>query len=215
LTQPLLQAICQEITEYLGQIDNKHQFARTFPKLTKFLNEYPVVGLNNSDQWLEKLESVSRQIEVVLRMGQSYTGELSEFVQVYLLGKDYEAQLKREAKSAEIDELDQYIESTKLKHGQKNKLNQNERFTKEGAGENAMPDSNVLNKQLQGFLSLQQSYIEAQRLVTLFHETKELMMRSISLPVSESDLLMRYQTTLERRLSQAIGELLALQKAEK
>jgi hypothetical protein len=148
-------------------------------------------------------------------MGQNYTGELSDFVQVYLLGKDYEAQLKREAKSAEIDELDQYIESTKLKHGQKNKLNQNERFTKEGAGENAMPDSNVLNKQLQGFLSLQQSYIEAQRLVTLFHETKELMMRSISLPVSESDLLMRYQTTLERRLSQAIGELLALQKAEK
>ena len=41
------------------------------------------------------------------------------------------------------------------------------------------------------------------------------MLRALSLPVAESDLLMRYQTTLQRRLSHAIGELLALQRAKK
>ena len=35
------------------------------------------------------------------------------------------------------------------------------------------------------------------------------------MPAAEWDLLMRYQTTLERRLSQAIGELLELQRAKK
>lgn len=38
------------------------------------------------------------------------------------------------------------------------------------------------------------------------------MLKSVTLPSNESDLLMRYQTTLERRLSSAIGELLALQR---
>ena len=36
-----------------------------------------------------------------------------------------------------------------------------------------------------------------------------------SLPAAESDQLMRHQTTLERRLSWAIGELLALQRSSK
>jgi hypothetical protein len=44
-----------------------------------------------------------------------------------------------------------------------------------------------------------------------FKKTKELMAKAVTLPQSESDLLMRYQTTLERRFSTAIGELLHLQ----
>jgi hypothetical protein len=48
-----------------------------------------------------------------------------------------------------------------------------------------------------------------------YQEIKDFMLRALSLPVAESDLLMRYQTTLERRLSSAIGELLALQRAKK
>ena len=37
------------------------------------------------------------------------------------------------------------------------------------------------------------------------------MLRSVTLGGEESDRLLRYQTTWERRLSSAIGELLALQ----
>jgi len=41
------------------------------------------------------------------------------------------------------------------------------------------------------------------------------MLRAISLTAAESDLLMRHHTALERRLSSAIGELLALQRSSK
>jgi len=40
---------------------------------------------------------------------------------------------------------------------------------------------------------------------------QELMLRSVTLSGEESDRLLRYQTTWERRLSSAIGELLVLQ----
>ena len=43
---------------------------------------------------------------------------------------------------------------------------------------------------------------------------KELMVSGVTLPQKDSDLLMRYQTTLERRLSTAIGELLHLQSKQ-
>jgi hypothetical protein len=40
---------------------------------------------------------------------------------------------------------------------------------------------------------------------------QDLLLRSVTLGGEESDRLLRYQTTWERRLSSAIGELLALQ----
>ena len=39
-----------------------------------------------------------------------------------------------------------------------------------------------------------------------------ILKRSVMLQTNESDLLMRYQTTLERRISLAIGNLLVLQR---
>jgi cell fate (sporulation/competence/biofilm development) regulator YlbF (YheA/YmcA/DUF963 family) len=73
----------------------------------------------------------------------------------------------------------------------------------------------VISQQLKQFLDLHKSYQKVQGISVQYQEMKNLMLRALSLPVAESDLLMRYQTTLERRLSQAIGELLALQRAKK
>ena len=44
-----------------------------------------------------------------------------------------------------------------------------------------------------------------------FIRMRELMLSSVTLSGEEYDRLLRYQTTWERRLSSAIGELLALQ----
>lgn len=62
------------------------------------------------------------------------------------------------------------------------------------------------------FVDLYRYSQEAERAFEQFLQTKSLMLKSVILPSNESDLLMRYQTTLERRLSSAIGELLALQR---
>jgi len=67
-------------------------------------------------------------------------------------------------------------------------------------------------EQLGNFVTIFSHQERAQKVFERYEHTKELLKRSAQLPASESDLLMRYQTTLERRLSSAIGELLELQR---
>ena len=206
----LLEDICTEIERLPGFIETAPQFARALPKLINYLNGYPVVGLNNSDQWMEKLEAVAGELERITK-GDGYSGKWGEFVQTYLLGKEYEAKLQKEAKQPEIDELERYQEERRIARGEKprNPATQNQ------PTKPAFPDEVTLRSYLKQFKTLFSGYREAQQVVTKFHEIKDLMTKAISLPVSESDILMRYQTTLERRLSSAIGELLALQRANR
>lgn len=64
---------------------------------------------------------------------------------------------------------------------------------------------------LRYFSQLWQDFVAARELVERFHKTKALMVKAITPSAEESDRLMRYQTSIERRLSSAIGELLTLQ----
>lgn len=211
LDPPLLEAICHEIEQLHGVISNKHQFARALPRLTKFLNAYPVVGLNNADQWMEKLAAVSKDLEMAFAVGDHHVGQWDEIVRTYLLGKKYLNQLEKDAMQTALDELDRYQEEARIRRGQKPIKKEPSPTT----DPDAITDLQSVQEQLNKFLSLYETYEEAQKLVVQYQEIKDLMMRAISLPVAESDLLMRYQTTLERRLSSAIGELLALQRASK
>lgn len=210
LDLPLLEAICHEIEQLHGVLENKHQFARALPKLTKYLNAYPVVGLNNTDQWMEKLMAVSKDLDMAFAIGDQHAGEWDEFIQTYLVGRKYLDQLGKESMKSAMDELDRYQEEVRIRYGQKPS-----KIELATPNPDAISDLPTVLKHLQKFLSLHESYQQAQQLLLQYPETKELMLRAISLPVAESDLFMRYQTTLERRLSSAIGELLALQRASK
>ena len=211
LDSPLLEAICDEIKQMSGVIENKHQFARALPKLTKYLNAYPVVGLNNTNQWLEKLVAVGKDLDRAFSMGENHVGELDEFFRTYLVGKKYLDQLAKEAAKSESDEFDQLQEDARIRRGQKPR--KIEPATQPNP--DAITDLETVQNQVNLFLWLHKTYQQAQNLIPQYQEIKEVMLRALSLPVAESDLLMRYQTTLERRLSSAIGELLALQRAKK
>jgi hypothetical protein len=211
LDLPLLQGICDEIKQMSGVIENKHQFARALPKLTKYLNTYPAVGLNNSSQWMEKLVAVSKDLDRALGMGENHSGELDEFFRIYLVGKKYLDQLAEEAAKSESDEFDQLQEEARIRRGQKPRKIE----PTTPSNPDAITDFETVQKELNQFLLLFKAYQKAQNLLPQYQEIKDLMLRALSLPSAESDLLMRYQTTLERRLSQAIGELLALQRAKK
>ena len=206
----LLEAICDEIKQMSGVIENKHQFARALPKLTKYLNAYPVVGLNNSSQWMEKLVAVGKDLDRGSD-GENYIGDWDEFFRTYLVGKRYSEQLAEEAANLESDELDQLKEEARIQRGQKPRKIE----PATPPNPDAITDLETVQNQLNQFLWLHKTYQQAQNLIPQYQEIKDLMLRAISLPVAESDLLMRYQTTLERRLSSAIGELLALQRAKK
>jgi len=205
----LLEDICAEIDGLSGVLETAPQFARALPKLTKYLNNYPVVGLNNTDQWMEKLVEVSKDLEGASGKGEGFRAKWSEFIETYLVGKKYEAKLQEEAMQPEIDELMEYQEQRRIARGEK---------PREPAPQNSLtkpnfPDQVTLRSYLKHFKTLLSAYQEAGGVVIKYNEIKDLMTKAISLPASESDLLMRYQTTLERRLSQAIGELLALQRS--
>lgn len=207
----LLESICDEINQMHGQMENKHQFARALPRLTKYLNSYPVVGLNNTSQWMEKLVAVCKELKRTDERGESYTGQFDELVKGYLRSKEYEALLEKEAMRPGLEELERYQEERRIARGQKSRKEEPE----PKVDPDVITDLLAITLQLKQFLDLHKSHQKAQKLVVQYHEVKDLMLRALSLPVAESDLLMRYQTTLERRLSSAIGELLALQRSSK
>ena len=211
LDLPLLEAICDEIDQMHGLLENRHQFARALPRLTKYLNSYPVVGLNNTSQWMEKLVAVSKDIKRTDEMGDIYPGQFDELIKGYLRSKEYEALMEKEAAKPELDELERYQEERRIARGQKPKIVE----PPPKVDPDAITDMNAIKKYLGQFLDLYQSYQKALRIADQYQGIKDLMLRAISLPSAESDLLMRYQTTLERRLSSAIGELLALQRSSK
>jgi hypothetical protein len=211
LDLPLLETICEETHQMHGVIENKHQFARALPRLTKYLNSYPVVGLNNSSQWMEKLAAISEDLKMADEMGERHLGKFEEILRGYQRSREYEVLLEKEAAKPEMDELERYQEERRIARGEKpRKIEPTPQVDPD-----AITNMAMIKQQLKQFLDLHKSYQKAQGIAVQYREIKDLMLRSLSLPVAESDLLMRYQTTLERRLSQAIGELLALQRAKK
>jgi hypothetical protein len=211
LDLPLLESICDEINQMHGQMENKHQFARALPRLTKYLNSYPVVGLNNTSQWMEKLVAVCKDLKRNDERGERYMGRFDEIIKGYLRSREYEALVEKEATRPRMEELKRYQEEQRIARGQKPRKVELE----EKVDPDVITDLPALTLQLKQFLDLYKSHQKAQQLAVQYQEIKDLMLRALSLPEAESDLLMRYQTTLERRLSSAIGELLALQRSSK
>jgi len=72
-------------------------------------------------------------------------------------------------------------------------------------------DTKKTNEALSEIVDLNQMVMNAKEISQNFSRMQDLMLRSVTLSGEESDRLMRYQTTWERRLSSAMGELLALQ----
>ncbi len=79
------------------------------------------------------------------------------------------------------------------------------------AGVDADPDLNKINEAFSGIIELNSIVTSAHEVAKDFTLMEGLMLCSVTLSGKESDRLLRYQTTWERRLSPAIGELLALQ----
>jgi len=169
------------------------------------------VGLNNHSQWMEKLAAISSDLKMTDKWGDSYPGELEEVLKGYLRSMEYEELLEKEARKPLLEELERYQEERRIARGQKPRKIE----PTSTVDPDAISDITIIKEQLQQFLDLYKNYQKVEEIAVQYQEIRDLMLRALSLPVAESDLLMRYQTTLERRLSSAIGELLALQRAKK
>lgn len=92
------------------------------------------------------------------------------------------------------------------------KLGHDAYYFKKDAVENEEDvDIKKINNALISIAQLNALVVKAREVSKEFDRMQDLLLRSVTLDGEESDRLIRYQTTWERRLSSAIGELLALQ----
>lgn len=212
LTLPLgisfkdLTSIAQEIhdLELKPIIKNPWKY---LPELSRFLQELKSFDANTSTD--DRLDLVCTYIQKVLGEGDLYHEHLK-----LMLGSNDNFGSSKENVVEEENELDLYIKQSQERFRKKyygGKTVKTAPEPIEVARDQDFDIEGLLNK-CKVFIDLYRYSQEAQRGFEQFMQTKSLMLKSIALPSNESDLLMRYQTTLERRLSSAIGELLALQR---
>jgi hypothetical protein len=132
----------------------------------------------------------SSPLKILLRMGETVNGMLNE----------------KGAIGYKLRQLLQSMEKTK-----QDEIYGESLVDEIAAGVETEPDLNKTNETLRGIVELHTIVISAHKVAKDFIRMRELMLSSVTLSGEESDRLLRYQTTWERRLSSAIGELLALQ----
>jgi len=206
LTLEILKKIAQEVNVLDSKSQTKDPW-RLLPSLSQFLSE--IIEFNTNESLDSRLDIVCAYIQKVLDEGDLYHEHLK-----LTLGSNNHFVLAPEDVIEEEDELDLYIKQSQEKLRQKQGPNKKVKAISVLIEEEKTQDLNPINilEQCKVFIDLYRHSQEAQKGFEQFMQTKSLMFKSVTLPSNESDLLMRYQTTLERRLSSAIGELLALQR---
>ncbi len=209
-----LKEIVIEIKLYLTQKVNQLTFEKGLPSLVNFLNSVVTAEQSEQANLESALNAVSARLEEVIKNGDKYYEHYYPLIKQVLLAR----QNKKEAKSLEAlqaeEEIESYIQirQEQLQVQRSKHLKQNIKSSEPTRVSSIFDRREALMERLELFIKLWEYYQALDGATKQFELTSELMLKAISLPAQESDLFMRYQTTLERRLSGAIGELLELQK---
>ena len=191
-----LREIYLEIDSFSGELTEGESLKDIFPTLVDYLMSF------DSDEKLidRRLMAISEKIRVAIDRGENYC----EYAVKNIFNKldDSLNELTEEEQLAQ-KELADYVAMTQEKYAKKLKIKiKAEDFT----------DIKQLQSVLQPFKEL---YIACQYVLLSIEKIQEFIKikkSSLSLPQQEVELLMRYQTTWERRLSNAIGEFIKLRE---
>jgi hypothetical protein len=184
-----LESIAAEVDRFHGELKGDAEFQKAFPVLCQFLKSFTPTGKKETLSLLEKLEIVLKRIYQVMRH-KIYLGKLDNYFADMYGDKDSKT-------------LDDDVETLMRQI--------NPDYVSPPVIKRVMTYERVVGYlQLFGYLS--STVRDARYLIERYKATKSLLVQSTLLPQDQADLFMRYQTTLERRLSNGIGELLELQK---
>ena len=205
-----LESIAAEITHFSGCITNEHLFARSFPALTKYLHSL----INNDEEEKVSLEKklleVSARLEEVFKNGDKYYERLRSLLKGISTPKQT---YDKSAADDLLDELDQHQNrSNAQRAAQYPGLKKSTPAPPPPKPPSLFENHEQVRPHLEAFTRLWNAYRQLEGAQIQYDELLHLLLQATTLPTPESDLFMRYQTTLERRLSGAIGELLELQK---
>lgn len=215
LTELQLAQIASEIRGLDAKQLDEASLWKTAPQLASF------VDLQNTDNSplprLLRLEAILQSIENTIDQGERYMERVKLIFSAYehlLLSKSDQSE-DDESLEEEESEFEQFIreqqaayEAERAKRHPKSKVI----ATTEHEEQQTQKRFSRIIKQCQVLVSLYFYCQEAKRIYMQYVETRNLMLKAVTLPASEAELFLRYQTTLERRLSSAIGELLELQR---
>ena len=193
LTITQLNAIGQEIKNLHGTITTEKEFQKRLPQLTSFIKAYDFGEATQQSPFFNRLDIVLVEIKKIIE------GEkplLNAITKALAQAKVVQKRIQDEA---EVRELMVALDP----HYQK-EVNIDK------------PQQAVLVHQVMENLSVLNLLLDAakraQNLVAHVAQAKETILKSLLLPQAEADLLLRYQTTWERRLSTEVGEFIELRR---
>jgi hypothetical protein len=208
-----LKIICEETIYHRKNVLKETDLEVNWPNLTKFLESYEPIYLADANcKPLEKLALISEGIEHSLDHQDKYLERYQDLIEIALRLKE-QSESESQANSLDDDlEIDKLIEERNAaREAQRQKRYPNNKEPELVIPQEPLIDQEKLTKQLKSFVNLFRTHNLSLEVYKQYQSMKELMVQGVVLPQRESDLFMRYQTTLDRRLSTAIGELLHLQ----
>ena len=210
LTKLQLQTLVYEIQNLKGTITSLADLKKYLPRLCQFLATHPDKSMSSATTIPDKLRLLNEDLNRCLDRGANYMEHTWALLAPILEKERAAKEALGKAVPEEENELDKYLRQTQerrdLERG-KSKV-----AAPAAVVEPIFPSHALILEQLKSLVSILSHLTWAEEALSEYEKTKDLLQRSVTLPVQESDLLMRYQTTLERRLSSAIGELLELQR---
>lgn len=195
LTLETLKAIVNEVQHYGPRAISEKEFKRYLPSLYQYLNQHQFLGIDEANSILNKLQLVLQKLKKIVESENPMIGKMAYLLDL-ILDKNRQAQ----AEDNSVRELILEIKPDYQKPDPKVRSNSTE------------VDVHEILNHLNLFGELLSACRRAEKIVTHYEKSKALIVKSLVLPQTEADLLLRYQTTWERRLSTEVGEFIELRK---
>ena len=199
LTPEVLVQILLELDSLAGMPATEDELVEALPNLAAYLSQ--VLSDKDHQSLLHRLVAVGEILKSKTSEGEYY----SEFAKSLIKKKEKGEDILDE----HAQELDRYLEEQQAK---RNASKGEAAFKLNILLSNLMPDAKQVARALDEFKIIARAYAKALYCLDEALELYELSTQSVTLGAEEADRFLRYQTTLERRLSTAIGELLQMRK---
>jgi hypothetical protein len=215
LSAEVLDEITKEVNCLDVDLQSNADLEKSLPALANFLREYCSHRVDSAAVLSIKLAAVAKRLEEMIERGIEFRVKINDAVDLIMqIGAEEERREKELEKAKGPSELDLYIAKRQAELQAKMKVKPKPKPVVAESGPPIAPFPNMeeVRKQLNLFTKLQTDMISAITALAQFESTKKLRLQVLALPNAESDVLLRYQTSWERRLSAAMGEFLELRK---
>ena len=198
LSAELLAEIVSEIDKFNGELSSDKDVKKHLPVLAAYLDAIK----SDATELHVRLMAVYEKLKRAIEDGEDYSEGLKALVSNQ--SQDSHSRATPEALALER-ELDQYQEQARKRRGDK--------FTVQiNMGLGKFPDQAKLKLVFESFRTILRAYQSSHQVIGEVQSSLALHKRTLTLPLDEADLLMRYQTSWERRLSTLNGKFMQLQR---